>query len=72
MSLDEQIVGLEAIPTADAVQFKAKASILSTLRALRTMRSQFEEGNPNEGKVVRLMLEVLGERVGPPPKRTES
>jgi hypothetical protein len=62
MTLDAQIEGLESVPTSTGEQFKAKNSVLQTLRALKDLRRQFESGNPNEGKVVRLLLEVIGER----------
>jgi hypothetical protein len=69
MYIDEQIAGLEAIPTTDATQFRSKSKVLDTLRKLKTLRSQFENGQPHEGKVVQLLLEVLGER--PPERRAE-
>ena len=61
MTLDEQIAGLEAFITSDAIQFKAKAQVLNTLRGLANLRRQFEDGRPDEAQVVRLILEVLGD-----------
>lgn len=61
MTLDEQITGLEGIPTDSAEQFAAKSQVLNTLRTLKAMRAQFETGNPNEGKVIKMLLTVLGE-----------
>jgi len=69
MTLDEQIAGLEAVPTADAVQFKAKATVIHTLRQLKAMRSQFEQGTPSTDKLVHILLEILGEH---PPHRQPS
>jgi hypothetical protein len=66
MTLDEQIAGLEGFTTANADQFRTKNTVLSTLRKLKAIRSQFEFQRPNEGKVVSLLLDVLGEH---PPKR---
>lgn len=66
MTLDQQISGLEGWITADAEQFRTKQTVLSTLRKLKAIRTQFEFQRPNEGKVVSLLLDVLGEH---PPKR---
>lgn len=66
MTLDQQISGLEGWTTSDAEQFRTKQTVLSTLRKLKAIRSQFEFQRPNEGKVVSLLLDVLGEH---PPKR---
>lgn len=69
MTLDEQIAGLESVTTSSAEQFRAKNAVLSTLRALKDLRKQFEFEKPNEGKVIALLLKVIGEN--PPPRRPE-
>jgi hypothetical protein len=69
MTLDEQIAGLEAFTTANADQFRIKNTILDTLRSLKSLRKQFEFEKPNEGKVIALLLKVIGEN--PPPRRPE-
>lgn len=69
MTLNEQITGLESIPTSNAEQFKVKSSILHTLRLLSGIRAQFERERPNPDKVVHLILEALGEQT--PPRRPE-
>jgi len=67
MTIDEQITGLEAVPTANAEQFRAKNTVLSTLRALKALRRQFEFNHPDTGKVVHLLLQIIGENPKPRP-----
>lgn len=69
MTIDEQIAGLESIPTTTADQFRAKNVVLGTLRSLKSLRQQFEVEHPNEGKVISLLLKVVGEN--PKPRRDE-
>ena len=69
MTIDEQIAGLEAIPTANADHFRSKNTVLSTLRSLKALRRQFEFERPNEGKVVHLLLQIIGEN--PKPRLSE-
>jgi hypothetical protein len=67
MTIDEQITGLEAVPTANAEQFRAKNAVLSTLRSLKALRHQFEFERPNTEKVVSLILHIIGENPKPRP-----
>jgi len=69
MTLDEQIAGLESFTTTSADQFRIKNTVLDTLRSLKSLRKQFEFERPNEGKVIALLLKVIGEN--PPPRRPE-